>query len=134
MAVKRLSSCERLASELGDRIREVLPAEEFEVTTKGSLIKIAGVGKKFGNVTGFVLGWLWLMPLPVDRRLRMVCDMVGDGVQRFMTNMQCGATWPAPGAKAYFKVTDDKLLLWWGDSEANAMAALRPVLRKAIDI
>jgi hypothetical protein len=134
-ARRRQEESQRLANALGERTREILPAAEFEVLVKNDSVRVTGVGIRNGSTMGILVGPVWLLPLPRDKRLQIIFEKFCSQLQAFVTNSQRGEAWPARGAKGHVIVTNSLICVWWGvGGEAEALCKLRPFSRGELGI
>jgi hypothetical protein len=124
----------KLTSMLAERIRELLPADDFSVMSTGLTIKVVGRGKCHGFTYSTAPSVVWYLPQSVDRRLERVCDVQARDLQRFVSNAK-GEEWPAAGATPHVRVNGDSVKVWWGgDSESSAPAKLGQIDRRELGV
>jgi hypothetical protein len=121
-----LALCERLA--------EVLPADEFEVTVEhGKAVRILGKGSRYGNSLWLTPIVIWRSQLPVEDRMHLFLDAASRRVQKFVSGRH--RRWPTMKAKPRVSIGEDRILVWWGGpGEGEADVALRPIMRSEIGI
>lgn len=123
---------ERLVAALCERLSEVLPQNQFEVTVEHRhTIRIRGVGPRLGDTAWLSPITLWREPLPVEQRLQLFLHGASQRVQKFVGRRH--RPWPTRTASPKVSIGEDRILLWWGGvSETDAVVALRPISRREI--
>jgi hypothetical protein len=123
---------ERLVVALCERLAEVLPQNQFEVTVEHRhAIRIRGVGTRLGNTAWLSPITLWREPLPVEQRLQLFLDGASQRVQKFVGRRY--RPWPTRTASPKVSIEEDRILVWWGGvGEADAVVALRPISLREI--
>jgi len=123
-----------LVDALAERLAEVLPRTQFEVTVEHrSAVRIRGLGKRHGDTVWLTPVAVWNSPLPVEDRLQIFLDAASQRVQTFVSRPT--KRWPTMKAKPKVSIEEDKILVWWGGPrETDAVVALRPILRKEIGV
>lgn len=125
---------DKLTSMLAERIRELLPADDFSVTSTGLTIKVVGQGKCVGFTYSTAPSIVWHLPSTVDGRLERVCNVQARDLQRFISNVK-GKEWPAAGAMPHVHVDSENVKVWCGgESEDSVPAKLRPINRIELGI
>jgi len=123
-----------LTDSLAERIREILPAGEFEVEARSGIVNIHGIGRYRGCSSASMP--LVLLELPGDVTEKLISIFMGEGevVQEFLTDVR-GEPWPTLGAEPHVCVTYDTVQLWWGGpTEGEAVVKLRPISRKELGL
>jgi hypothetical protein len=117
-----------------ERLRDILPSNEFDLDTDGSTIRITGVGLCRGNSYS-TIPWLLLgLPGSDSERLERILKIYGRDVQKFLTKAR-HEPWPANGAESHVRVTLDTVDVWWGGSdESDAVVRLRTISRRELGI
>ena len=125
---------EKLVAVLCDRLVEVLPPSQFQITVEHRhALRICSIGSREGNIVWLSPRALWQSPAPIEYRLQIFLEGLSRRVQRFVS--QRNRRWPTMTAKPKVVIDEDKILIWWGGaSEAEAVVALRPILRSEIGI
>lgn len=125
---------EQLVAALCSRLAEVLPRDRFEVTVEHRhAIRICGVGSRRGEVHWLSPIPLWRSRSPVEHRLRLFLEAAGSGLQRFVSRHD--RPWPTATAESKVCIGQESIVIWWGgESEADAVVALRPILRSEIGV
>jgi hypothetical protein len=124
---------ERLVDALCERLAEVLPRKQFEVTVEhGHAVRIRGLGERNGDTVWLTPVAVWRSRLPVEERLRIFLEAASQRVQKFVSRRN--SPWPTLTAKPRVSIGEDRILVWWGGaSEADAVVALRPISRREIE-
>jgi hypothetical protein len=126
---------EKLVALLCQRLVEILPEDEFQVTVDHRYaIRLQGIGRRHGNV-------MWLSPvvlrrarLPVDDWLQPFLENAARSLQRFLSD-ECGRPWPTRTAEPRVAITKQDIAIWWGGPcAADAQVALRPISREEIGL
>jgi len=125
---------ERLVAALCSRLAEVLPQDRFEVTVEHrQAVRIRGVGSRRGDVHWLSPMPLWRSRAPVEHRLQLFLEAASSGLQRFVSRHD--GPWPSVTAKSKVSIGQESILIWWGgESETDAVVALRPILRREIGV
>lgn len=119
---------------MAERIEEILPKGEFEVTTDGKVVNIIGIGEFRGKSNLLMPAFILRAPLSTLERLELTFKSLGERLQGFLTKAH-GEPWPAVGAEPHISITDEMIMLWWGGrDEADAVVRLRPIARQDIGI
>jgi hypothetical protein len=106
-----------IAECLGERLREVLPQEEYRVEVNGPILDVKG--KSGSSATG-ILGLHLLEHGTPEEKLTRVFEAAGD----------CFGSMVATGSRPHVRVTDEAVDLWWGAPEPEeASVRLRPIPR-----
>ena len=122
-----------LGGPIAERLREILPSDEFEVEVDGATVRVRSLGWPGAVLTGLAIVPLRL-PLPISLRLRLFFENEADALQDFVSTVQ-GETWPAPGAKPHARVTDELVNVWYGTgNEASAVLRWRPFTRSELGL
>jgi hypothetical protein len=112
-----------LTHALTGRLREVLPSPEYDVAIKGLAVTIHRRGYP-GSAMGIPAAML-AVPGSLDEKLNLVLEMIAEMAKHYVS----------PGALSQVRVTSDLLAVWWGSAtEEDAIARLRPILRKEIGL
>lgn len=121
-----------LMAALCDRLAEVLPQKQFEVTVEHRYaLRIRGVGSRLGDTVWLSPIALWRSSAPADRRLQLFLEAVSRRVQKFVGRPN--RPWPTGTANPKVSIDEDSILVWWGGvSEDEAVVALRPIPRQEI--
>lgn len=124
----------RLVAALCERLAEVLPRDQFEVTVEHRhAVRIRGVGSRIGDTQWLSPMPLWRSRSPVEHRLQLFLDAWSRGVQKFVSRRD--RPWPTMTAKPKVSIGEDRILVWWGGaSEMDADVALRPIPRREIEV
>jgi hypothetical protein len=134
MGTNRHQEATRIAEVLAERFGEVVPPAEFAVEINGSVVGVLGIGGLKGNSYRTQPIIIWLLPFSTRRRLRMLFESQGYGLQGFLTRVR-DSPWPATGAQPYVTVTDDMIKMWWGGSdEDSAVVMMRPIFRRELGV
>jgi hypothetical protein len=125
---------ERLVAALCERLAEVLPRDQFEVTVEHRYaVRIRGIGSRDGAIHWLSPMPLWRSRSPVEYRLQLFLDAASQGVQKFVSRRH--RRWPTMTAKPKVSIGEDSILIWWGGaSEEDAVVALRPIPRGEIGV
>jgi hypothetical protein len=127
-------AAEALTNSLAERIREILPAGEFEVEACSGIVNIQGIGQYRGSSMASMSVLLLGMPGDISDKLDMIFMSQGEEIQEFLTDL-LGEPWPARGAKPHVRVTQDTVQLWWGGpTKDQAVVKLRPILRRDLGL
>jgi hypothetical protein len=81
----RLAEINRLTAALGERLSEILPADQFAINTRDHVIGIHRVGERLGHSVVLTPAFVWLLPLPKTTRLNTMFRACSDQLQSFMT-------------------------------------------------
>jgi hypothetical protein len=124
----------RITQVIAGRIREVIPSGEFIVEINDGLLSVIGVNNRTGNSYHARLLYVWLLPLPTKRRLRMVFEGQGRGLQGFLTRVR-RAPWPKVGAQLNVSVTDRVVDVWWDSPHKDGpIVKLRTIPRGELGV
>lgn len=125
---------ERLVAAFCERLAEVLPRNQFEVTVEHRhAVRIRGLGQRQGDTVWLTPIAVWRSRLPVEDRLRIFLEAASRRVQSFVSRHD--RRWPTMAAEPRVSIEEDKILVWWGDpSEADPVVALRPIPRKQLGV
>lgn len=128
------SQVESLVLALCERLAEVLPADEFEVTVEhGKAVRILGKGSRHGSSLWLTPITIWRSQLSVEQRLQLFLDATSRRVQKFVSRRN--RPWPTMRAKSRVFIGEERILVWWGgESEEDAVVALRPISRREIGV
>ena len=123
-----------LVAALCERLAEILPADEFEVTVEhGTAVRVLGRGARRGNSLWLTPIAIWRSQLPVEQRLQVFFEAASRRVQKFVSGPR--RRWPTMTARPGVSIEEDRILVWWGGpSEADAVVAVRPIARKEIGV
>lgn len=125
---------QRVIGALAERTKELLAGESFEVSTDGRLVTVTGLGQFHGKSHVLMPVFIWRTPLPATERLTLMFESASRRLQEFLTAAY-GQPWPAADTKAHVAVSDELISVWWGgDTEAEAVARLRPISRSALGV
>lgn len=129
------SEAESLVLALCERLGEVLPADEFEVTVEhGKAVRILGRGSRYGSSLWLTPIAIWRSQLPAEDRMQLFLEQACRRLQDFVSHGR-KARWPARAAKPRVSIGEDRILVWWGGpGEDEADVALRPIVRSEIGI
>jgi hypothetical protein len=124
---------ERLVTALCERLTEVLPKGQFDVTVEHRhAIRIRAPGP--ADVIWLSPMFLWRSRSPVDHRLQLFLDQFSQRIQSFVSHSQ-KRRWPGPTAKPGVAIEKDTIMVWWGGAHhADAIVALRPISREEIGV
>jgi hypothetical protein len=123
-----------LITALATRTEELLPQEDFVVTTDGKVIRVMGTGQFHGKANILMPVFFLRVPLPMDQRLDALFESYGRRLQEFLS-MAYGRPWPTVEARASHTVTNEKISVWWGGpSELEAVEHIRPIVRNDIGL
>jgi hypothetical protein len=127
-------AAETLTNLLAERIREILPAGEFEVESHAGVLNICGIGCHAGTSVASSPPLLLALPDDIPEKLKKLFMNEGENVQEFLTDV-LGEPWPARGAKPHVHVTQDTVQLWWGGpAENEAIVKLRSISREELGL
>lgn len=119
---------------IADRVREILSADEFELRTNGITINIRGIGRCSGYSYSTAPSLLWNLASPASERLERIFEVQSHGLQKFIAKAR-HEPWPAKGAEAHFRVTQDEIAVWWGGpNEVDALVTLSPISRRDLGL
>ena len=119
---------------LAERTAEMLSAEDFQVTTDGQTITIAGLGRLTGRTSVMTPFFAWRTPLSLEARLAHVMWSHASRLQEFVSEAY-RAPWPAVDAEPHVKITRETVAIWWGgESEDCAVTRLRPMSRDELRV
>jgi hypothetical protein len=125
---------EALTSLLAERIREILPAGEFEVEARTGILNIRGIGRYAGASTMSTPPLLLALPDEMPEKLEKLFMIEGENIQEFLSRV-LGQPWPQPGANLHVYVDQSTVRLWWGGpSENGALVKFRPLSRKELGL
>jgi hypothetical protein len=130
---------EAIARSLGDRLREVLPSDEFTIEVRGPVLDVKSV--RGYSATGMLL--LAERGAPEEKLARVFMEEASS-LRAIITraSRQGSADDPAKEARlpaAFFDphvaVTDSAIDIWWGGADAEqALVRLRPIARSEIGL
>jgi hypothetical protein len=125
---------ERLVVALCERLAEVLPRDKFEVVVEHRhAIRIRGIGLRSGDTHWLSPLFLWRSESPVEYRLQLFLEPASRGVQEFVSRRY--RPWPTTTAKSKISIGEENILIWWGgESNSDAVVALRPIVRSEIGL
>lgn len=131
---ERVSEAERLTAVIADRLADVLPEQEFRLKLAHPIIRVDGIGNRYGNGYSTAPALLWYLPFSASRRLELIFERQTGDLQRFLSNVR-GRPWPRHGARSHVDVTSSEIRAWWGGAiEAEAIVRLRPVSRDELGV
>lgn len=110
---ERVSEAEQLTAVIADRLADVLPEQEFQLKLAHPIIRVDGIGTRYGNGYSTAPALLWYLPLPASRRLELIFERQTGDLQRFLSNVR-GTPWPSRGAQPHVDVTPSVIYAWWG--------------------
>jgi hypothetical protein len=124
----------RLVAALCERLSEVLPQNQFEVTVEHChAIRIVGIDSRQGDTLWLSPMPLWRSRSPIEHRLQLFLDEASRGVQKFVSRRN--RPWPSRSAKPNVSIGEESILIWWGGSNmAEAALALRPITRDELGV
>jgi hypothetical protein len=132
-----MANQEALHMALGERLRETLPADEFEVVADAQTLTIRAIGsnRHQGSALSMAGGLMLHLPLPTDLRVRTYFENQADSVQEFVSKV-AGRDWPAAGAKPHAKVTQSEVHVWYGSGDEESAPSLgwRPFSRAELGL
>jgi len=116
-------AADALTHALADRLHEVLPGPEYEVTIGGLAVSLRQ-RETVGSAI-CVPAVMLAKPGGMDEKLRLALEMTAEMAKYYV----------APEATAHVQVTVDMLAVWWGGpTERDAVARLRPIPRQEIGL
>lgn len=123
-----------LTAAWAERVREIVPSEEFEVTTAREVMNIRGKGR----LRGFSCVSLPALNLRVghsiEEQLKVTFQEEGKKLQDLLTKLN-RAPWPASGAEPYARVTSEFITIWWGGpAENEAIICTKPISRAEVGV
>jgi hypothetical protein len=117
---------------LAERTKEILPKDEFAVTSNGLTITVCGVGRYRGKTNVLMPVFILRADLPCDERLALAIRSHGKRLQEFVS-LAYHSPWPIADAEVHVSISDDAVSLWWSKpNETQPVLALRPIPRQAI--
>jgi hypothetical protein len=130
-----------IAQSLGDRLAELLPADEYTVSVKGPVLDVKGAR---GNSLAGMPGMLLLERGTPEEKLTRVYAEWAESLRE----MIAGAHRQSPAATAisrarlpgaffdpHILVTDETIDVWWGGADPEeALVRLRPIPRSEIGL
>jgi hypothetical protein len=127
----RNAEAERIAEALGRRLVNIVPSH-VKVTVANGLISVVGVDQWRGNTFRARPAYVWLLPLPPTKRLRIFFESYGKDLQNFLSRMQ-GSRWPSDGATTHVSFIGDTINVWWGGPRLDdAAVQLLPISQRDI--
>lgn len=131
---ERAATGSRLTYAIADRLREILPTGDFDLSTDGRIIRIRGLGVCRGNSCSLAPGLLWNLPKPTGERLELIFETYGRDIQRFLTkSLRC--PWPEEGAGLHIDISSEIIEVWWGGPDKiDAAVRLRPIERRELGV
>lgn len=112
-----------LTEALATRFREVLSADQYEVTISGLAVLIQRRDAPSGGAGTPAL--MLATPGPGEEKLRRVLELAAEMAKQYV----------APEATARAQVTADALEIWWGGpSTTEAVVRLRPIPRDEVGL
>jgi hypothetical protein len=130
---------EAIARSLGDRLREVLPSDEFTIEVRGPMLDVK-------SVRGYSAAGMLLLPQRGTPEDKLAHALMGEAssLRGIITraSRQGSEDDPAKEARlpaAFFDphvaVTDSAIDIWWGGADAErALVRLRPIARSEIGL
>jgi hypothetical protein len=116
------------------RVAEIVPDNEFEVTLQGNALRIRGTGVRTGTQRVSVADPILNLPLPASQRLRLFFSDECHGLERFITDAR-GEPWPGHGADLHVRVDSKSVRIWWGsDDEMHAVLRVKPLTRQKMTV
>lgn len=123
-----------LTHAIAERLREILPEDEFNLESDDRVIHITGIGPCRGNSYNTMPWLLWNLPGPPLARLERIFETYSRDVQRFLTKSR-KRPWPVEGAEPHIDICLETVDVWWGGSnKAEAAVRLRQFNRKELGI
>jgi hypothetical protein len=121
-ANRRYKQAMRMIAEcLGERLREVLPAEEYRVEVNGPILDVKGTR---GNSATGILGLHLLERGTPEEKLTRVFESAGGSFRNMVA-----------AGEPHVIVTDEAIDLWWGSAEPErASVRLRPIPRSQLGL
>src|SRR5882762_2529603 len=106
----RNAEATHIAAVIADRLVGTVP-KEFSVTVTNGVIGVLGTGRLRGNSFRARPAHVWLLPLSVEQRLKILFESYGRDLQSFLSRMQ-GSVWPKAGAESHVSVSSDTINVW----------------------
>jgi hypothetical protein len=120
-----------LASCWVDRIREILPADEFDVSAHGPAVNL---GPRRGDGPWETATPIIMLSLPgsAEEKLARAYRLLAESIPEIVWEVR-GRPWPGPNPTTHVSVGPDRIEVWWESSvDPDATVRLRPILRSEL--
>ncbi len=113
---------ETLTRILADRVREILPADEYSVGVEGLALRVDKTAAYMGGTTCTPAVGL-VVPGDNDTKLRRACELAAEALR-----VDVGG-----GGEPHVTVTPDTVVIWWDAASGSAeQVRLAPISRAEI--
>jgi hypothetical protein len=116
-----------------ERVREILPADEFDVDARGTAFSIA---PRHGDGRWGVTTPIIMLSLPGSPREKLVRTyrMLAESIPEMICEVR-GEQWPGQDPQTHVSVGSDQIDVWWESAaDPDATVRLRPIPRAELGI
>jgi hypothetical protein len=133
LAHEPLSGEHALILALASRTREIVPQDEFVVTTDGLSVTLSGTDAFSGHTNVLMLVFILRSEVPLHQRLELALHSYGERLEGFLSNAY-GAPWPIANAQLHVSVDIETMELWWTQAHSSHRVNMYALSRRELEI